>query len=468
VQAALSLGTNVQFAPGIYTLTNLTLAKNTHIWGYGAIIQFASGSSGFLIDQGTNTFGTVIEGLTLDGLSASNYSSGPPLITDVSAYHGGLNIESAANAGNRHGIRINGGGGNIVKDCTIRGFSGIGFMVVCTNNMNSVFVPGHAVITGNSVYSNYFGGYLAVNSYDYPAFYNAPSSLWVPGISAEDHVVSGNYFFANGIGLAALSGNHDVTGNLISGNYCSVYIGGGDNSAHGIVEANTINHSFYGVRCDSGLGREFFNGNAVLDDNYPLWVDGSDWVVFQNNLVSGPTPGGLMVTNSTATPGMIVVFRDNAYQGTWSNLFANTIYYGSGSGTTYIYGNYSLTVTGDTDGSAASLIEDFGNAAALTNFNSTNFVTQTKWITNNYAVTPNDSVLFAWGTNEFITNLASPPPGRMLTVIVKNGHGSAVITNTTATQFFTIPGVGSNNFVSLGGLTSPSNKWTGVFDGANW
>ena len=66
VQAALSLGTNVQFAPGLYTLTNLTLAENTHIWGYGAIIQFASGSSGFFIDQGTNTCGTVIEGLTLD------------------------------------------------------------------------------------------------------------------------------------------------------------------------------------------------------------------------------------------------------------------------------------------------------------------------------------------------------------------------------------------------------------------
>ena len=341
-------------------------------------------------------------------------------------------------------------------------------MVVCSNDINSVRLPGHAVITGNSVYSNYFGGYLAVNSYDYPAFYNAPSSLWVPGISAEDQVVSGNYIFANGIGLAALSGNHDVTGNLISANYCSVYIGGGDNSAHGIIEANTINHSFYGVRCDSWLGREFFMGNAVLDDNYPLWVDGSDWVIFQNNLVSEASPGGLMVTNSTATPGMIVVFRDNTYQGTWSSLFANTIYYGGGSGTTYIYGNYSCTVTGDTDGSAASLIEDFGNAAALTNYNSTNLVTQTRWITNNYAVTPNDSVLFAWGTNEFITNLPNPPAGSMLTVIVKNGHGSAVITNTTATQFFTIPGVGSNNFVSLGGLTSPSNKWTGVFDGANW
>jgi len=427
VQAALSLGTNVQFARGIYTLTNLTLANNTHLWGYGAILQFAPGSSGFFIDQGTNTYGTIIEGLTLDGLNPNNYSSGPPLITEATAIQGGLAIYWAATAG-RHGIRINGGGGNIVRDCTLRGFNGMGFMLVCSNDINSSVLPSHAVITGNNIYSNYYGGYFAANSYDYPAFYHAPQSLWTPQISAEDHVLSGNYIFANGIGIAALSGNHNITGNLISCNYCSVYIGGGWNTAHGIIQGNTINHSFYAVRCDSGPGREFVNGNAILDDNYPLWVDGSDWVCFQNNLVSVAPPGGLVVTNSTATGGMIVLFRDNAYQGAWSNSFANSISYGDGSGTVCIFGNHSVTVTGDTDGSAESLIQ-IGSLAFTNRISGGGFasgatncgpITASGW-TNNTAL---NCVAYVSGSGINITNM--------------DGSGKPYMTNSGVTGTITL------------------------------
>ncbi len=109
------------------------------------------------------------------------------------------------------------------------------------------------------------------------------------------------------------------------------------------------------------------------------------------------------------------------------------------------------------------------NGLLFTNLQSGNMVTTTKWITNNYNVTLADSVLFAWGTNEFITNDLTTV-GKMITVIVKNVNGSAILTNTTG-AIFTVPGLGTNSIpsgVQLGAWNTPTNEWTGVYDGANW
>ncbi|HUD75564.1 MAG TPA: hypothetical protein VMQ76_10860, partial [Terracidiphilus sp.] len=63
---------------------------------------------------------------------------------------------------------------------------------------------------------------------------------------------------------------------------------------------------------------------------------------------------------------------------------------------------------------------------------------------------------------------ASPPVGTTISYIVKNVFGSDTITNSAATVSNTVPGIGLTNNVTLGAQNSPSNTWTGVWDGANW
>jgi hypothetical protein len=96
----------------------------------------------------------------------------------------------------------------------------------------------------------------------------------------------------------------------------------------------------------------------------------------------------------------------------------------------------------------------------------------TRWVTNGYTVQSYDTVIFVWGTNMLLTNNMSGPTviGKMLTVIVKNPNGSCVVTSTVGLTF-TVPGVGTNQTPSglqLGAWNTPSNEWTGVYDGQNW
>ena len=93
----------------------------------------------------------------------------------------------------------------------------------------------------------------------------------------------------------------------------------------------------------------------------------------------------------------------------------------------------------------------------------------TRWVTNGYQLQLSDSIIFAWGTNQLITNNLNSV-GKMITIIVKNTNGSCVVTSTIG-YIFTVPGIGTNQTPSglqLGPWNSPSNEWTGTFDGQNW
>jgi hypothetical protein len=429
VQAALSLGTNVQLAPGTYTLANLTLANNTHLWGYGATIQFDSAASNFFIDEGTNVYGTMIEGLTFDGMSSADYAAGPPVLTDLPEENNGLDLYIQSLGVIRHGVRVNGGGGNKVVNCTFRGFNGVAIMLVSSNNGLSYILPSHAVITGNNCYYNETGIYVLGSSMDYPGWPYAPIGLEQGGTSAEYHVISGNYSYGNGIGIETGAGNINITGNILSGNYCSVYIQSGPNGGHGLVSANTINHSHYGVRCGSVFGKETIDNNLFWSTDYALYDDGAPWVEFANNCMSpGDNEGMWIVTNSTATEGMVVYFRDNAYFGQWGLTYTNLVNFGSGSGITYVYGNHSLDHGGDTDGSAASLI-DIGTPAFTNTLTAGGFasgatnrgrIAATGWTNNTGA----NCVAYVSGLDIGITNI--------------DGAGNAYMTNLGVTGTVTI------------------------------
>ncbi len=90
-------------------------------------------------------------------------------------------------------------------------------------------------------------------------------------------------------------------------------------------------------------------------------------------------------------------------------------------------------------------------------------------ITANYSVQAGDQVLICYLTNGLVTNNLATL-GKMVTIISKAPGGSLVITNTLG-AIFTYPGLGTNQTPSglkLGAWSSPSNMWTGVYDGTNW
>jgi hypothetical protein len=92
-----------------------------------------------------------------------------------------------------------------------------------------------------------------------------------------------------------------------------------------------------------------------------------------------------------------------------------------------------------------------------------------KLITANYSVQAGDQVIVAFLTNGIVTNNLATT-GKMVTIISKGAGGSLVITNTLG-AIFTFPGLGTNQTpsgVQLGAWNSPSNMWTGVYDGTNW
>jgi hypothetical protein len=88
----------------------------------------------------------------------------------------------------------------------------------------------------------------------------------------------------------------------------------------------------------------------------------------------------------------------------------------------------------------------------------------------NYTVAASDSVIICTASSQQIITLNLQLTGKMVTVIEKNPTGSVVITN-TINMTFTVPGIGTNQTpygVQLGAWNTPTNEWTGVFDGSNW
>ena len=98
----------------------------------------------------------------------------------------------------------------------------------------------------------------------------------------------------------------------------------------------------------------------------------------------------------------------------------------------------------------------------------TNYGYVGRWVTNGYAITTNDTLLFCWGTNELLTLPAMAPMGKMFTIFSKNPSGSVILTTGSGSQVITAPGLGQSATVYLGASTSPSNVITVTFDGSNY
>jgi hypothetical protein len=363
IKAAITQGGLIWFAPGDYAaVDNLVLTDNTVILGWNAVLHAKPGLTNFLIDEGTNAMNISIYGLSVTGDSSVDYTD-PNFFTlnpIPSPYY-------QTNLVNRGGMRLDMGSGGSIIGCSAYGFGGYGFMLYSRydsgggRQVNSIFHDNHAY--GNAVGVGVLGGNWEFTETPY----SIPET-WPPmEVTVEHQLVSGNEIFRNAIGLYVPAGNCVVIDNKIIGNNFGVVLVSGPNDAHGEIIGNTLNHNNYGIVAATIFG-EIIRDNMLLDVN-SIYISDVQYLVLEGNQISGPGIS-VTITNFPWSPPSYVTMAHNYYGGSWgtdivvkSNLAATN---SAGTGTTYIYGNRSITVGNDTDGSTESLSEI--GAAATTNY----------------------------------------------------------------------------------------------------
>ena len=359
IKAAIAQGGLIWFQPGVYwSVDNLQLTNNTVILGWNAILHAKPGLTNFLIDEDISTVNISIYGLTVSGDRALNYTD-PNFFTlnpVASPYY-------QPNIINHGGMRLNMASGGSIVGCSACGFGGYGFMLVSRNGsaaqscLNSFFHDNHA-------YDNAVGVGVLGPPWDYPSIPYVSQQIWTTGVTDEHQLVSGNEMFKNGIGLYAPAGNCVILGNKITSNDFGIVMMSGPNNTHGEIIGNTLNHNVYGIVAVSMIG-EMIRNNLLLDVN-SIYIFGAQYLVLDGNQFGGG-PVTITVTNNPAGLLSYVTISHNFYSGSWGTDINVKAYSGSGVGTTYVYGNRSLTVSNDTDGSPESLMEI--GAAATTNYN---------------------------------------------------------------------------------------------------
>jgi hypothetical protein len=200
--------------------------------------------------------------------------------------------------------------------------------------------------------------------------------------------------------------------------------------------------------------------NAVLVTNgqFTVTIDfGSGVFTGETNWLeisvesSGETSFTTLTPRQNLTPAPYAIYAESANGSAITNLNVS-----SASGTLPL-------------GSLPSPVVTNGQSTVTVGgFTATNYAYVGKWLTNDYNISTNDTVLFCWGTNETLTLPPSAAFTKMFTVFSKNSFGSVILTNSTGSQTITAPGVGQVLSVYLGGANTPSNAVTVMFDGMNY
>lgn len=106
-----------------------------------------------------------------------------------------------------------------------------------------------------------------------------------------------------------------------------------------------------------------------------------------------------------------------------------------------------------------------GDATAFTNVPPA--IYNLKSVTNDYAVSTNDTIIYAFGTNETITLPASPAVGQVFTVVSATDTSSVLLTNASGATQITSP-YGHALGYKLGAWQSPSNMLTAIWKGTSY
>ena len=376
LQSALSKGGHVLMAAGDYYVTNtLHTTNNTWLTAYGATIHVPTTMTNFVLYKNTNENNVVIEGLTLDGgYLGTPFNQQGTGVTNVGGGNYFPDVAAFSPFVNHSGFYIAMAGSGRMIDTEAYGFTGYGYFLQNSNGSGSMKAQMVEFIGANVAHDNYIG--FEPQQWEYNMGDGLIGSI--SGVSATNRVAE--YWkansiraFNNTIGVALCAGNHNMTGAEVTANYIGIWLGTGHNATHGIIEGNTLNHNVWGIFGNGWQGGELICGNVFLGSSSgPNGEHGDIYLydvgkceVINNRFVSGP------VTFTLTSPGNLNIFHDNSYVGMWGTDFVfNTV----SPGTNWVWGNYSETVPGNTDGQPLPF-PVAGNGSGLTNYSPANLAT---------------------------------------------------------------------------------------------
>lgn len=290
-----------------------------------------------------------------------------------------------------------------------------------------------------TIVSNNF--YTRSNSYVYGtnfANYSVTSNLLTAGALTNTAITNAGYGFdtagvltastiiGNGASLSGMQVSGTTASNSIASVVTSMGVGGSQTPWTGTINAasNTLTGLYQIVWADAT------STNWQQSQYQTNWSHGTNLFFRQGAYIQlGDTTGSKSETDLDA--GMLK-FRDTT-------------------------GSISLQLSGDTLTASNLTVNGTLTIPGIVSLK-----------TNGFTAGASNAIYLLYGTNQLITNPASPPVGTTISYIVKNVFGSDTITNSAATVSNTVPGIGLTNNVTLGAQNSPSNTWTGVWDGANW
>jgi len=436
ISNAFATGGLIEFQAGDYfSVSNLVPANNTTVHGNRATLHFAPSCTNFLIDCFTNVTNFSMDNIRLTGDAFANFASASfifPYLRGAGYDFIPWYIGQTANTyTNRSGLRVNAGGGGLISGVQCDGFGAYGFFFDNPNPYNTGTLT---VCDGNVSVSNYCGVMLPAWAFDF-ALTPGSTSGWVANANPENQLITGWTISANGIGIYASAGDHNIVGCAINGNELGIYLGNGGNSSHGTIIGNTVNHNNYGVVVYQT--EEALRDNTFLSDN-ELIFDQCVSAVFENNQIAGNgTSMTILCTNASGVSGAgQVTIDNNFYSGNWGDSSSGVVLLtnmGAGNaGNVVYYGNWSYDngTALNCDGSAASLINMTGNGSGLTNLNASQLISGTIPDT---LLPPNVALLGAnqtfQGQNVFTANvgIGNSNPTNNLMVVNARCDGSSWI-----------------------------------------
>lgn len=270
VQSQMDVAGVVVLPPvGTCVVSNLIATRNVRISGSGpaSVLQFKSGSTGYMLDS-TTSFYIQIQNMQLNGGNVTNYNS-------------------TSSPGTRSGVHLwaNVDNSSIIGS-VVTGFNNVAIGLNGDTNANKI----GTIIEANNI------------SYNYCAIDTGPSGAahdtCTGGANGAEYLkIANNGILLNRYGIVVDSGNVDmVDNNIYSNGYC-LWIAGSPapNPGHGTFTGNLCNHSLVeGLHISAGMSNgftissnQFFDGDWTLNAPDGITISGNTLDITNLNLVGG-------------------------------------------------------------------------------------------------------------------------------------------------------------------------------------
>lgn len=266
---ALANGDEVRISGGNNEIAfTVNVPANKKIYGTrGAVLKSPVGGTNILYLN--EAFGTIIEGITLDG-GASQIDIGGGTILPA-----GIDLETLTGNGTNKGIIIYRGDGVKIRDVKVKNFSSFGIELLSTGDNGASDVTGYrfkegAVFEGVTGENNYISFRIGEGG-QYSRYTDCKSIQSICGISV-------------------CGGNITVNNGQFDNNRVNAHVGAGSNNAHGSFVGGTMNHAkLRGLVVANITNGHVFTGVNMFDGHIEVY-----------NSIGVVISGGLIASEITA------------------------------------------------------------------------------------------------------------------------------------------------------------------------